>query len=126
MRQYRAWTGSEMLYNVYPYIDNYCILASGYETEIDTESEYYNFSGSAIKVEEVMEETEAYDKNWESIFVWDIVYDIETEKNYLVFQEWSQYVLSCNEWENRIYLVDDETLEVIGTIYENPELLNNQ
>ncbi len=120
--KFRAWDKSyeEMIYSAERTYDYGC-NAEG--------SSYHEHFGYLLDDEdcEVMQYTGLKDKNGKEIYEEDIIYNSTEEENFVVewFEEGARYVFSgisvimdfdnCYEYE----------LEVIGNIYENPELLGD-
>ncbi len=70
------------------------------------------------------------DINKNKIFEWDIVQNINTKETALVqwFQEYAAFML-YNKRKNKVYFLYDNdfnNIEVIGHIYDNPELLKGE
>lgn len=71
--------------------------------------------------------TGLHDKNGKEIYEGDIVKIkyLDSSESYISEVEWSQAFLTWKLPQNRMLTVGDGyTSEVIGNIYENPELLN--
>lgn len=89
------------------------------------------FSKETLKGDEIMQFTGLVDKNGKEIYEGDI-FKTRTRKttNALVkyVEEWGRYMACARQYENGRNFVEGagvfKNREVIGNIYENPELLN--
>ncbi|WP_162012520.1 YopX family protein [Streptococcus sp. S784/96/1] len=98
--------------------DSFFILDEGYDWNIN------DLSGSEIDEKYAMQSIERKDINDIDIFCDDIVKDFQGNLFQVKYwQEYSSYFLSPVEEPNKpMGLYPDIALEVIGNIYENPEL----
>jgi uncharacterized phage protein (TIGR01671 family) len=83
--------------------------------------------GEEINPETVEQYTGLTDKNDTKIFEGDIIQNVTEGKTAVVqwFSEYSAFMLWCKS-ENQVYWLYDNdfhNIEVIGNIYDNPELL---
>ncbi|WP_369351020.1 YopX family protein [Streptococcus hillyeri] len=99
--------------------DSFLILDEGYDWNIN------DLSGSEIDEKYVMQSIERKDINDIDIFCDDIVKDFRGDFFQVKYwSEYSSYFLSFIEEPSKpMGLYPDIALEVIGNIYENPELL---
>lgn len=133
--KFRAWNGKNMLYY------NHRFTLDAQETlcfEEQTEHSYIDNSDVDYPNRvELMQYTWLKDKNWIEIYEGDILRHYFTcsqcDQKYIDAvveraRDW-RYLRNISEWEHWIYddigmIYDWEEREVIGNIYENPELLN--
>ena len=75
-----------------------------------------------VSPETIWQYTWLEDKNWVKIFEWDIInyYDKKILEVKLI--KWAFILNDCTKYN--IWYCEQKHLEVIGNIYENPELLN--
>ena len=127
--KFRAWDGEQMLYPEFP-------------TTIQIDGNYVGFTngridyGTYVDAEHLIQYTGLKDKNGKEIYEGDVVQeDIRRDKrskpimrwSVVVYSEKGMFIVEClpkslRQW-NELYKENDE-VEVIGNIYENPELLN--
>ena len=116
--KFRAWARDDnpfkkglMSYNVYPMLNN--------EIYIDGDIYYVD------KFIELMQFTGLHDKNGKEIYEGDIILNPLYEEPYIV--EYSENLAGYVGWgDDRAcgcYLITDEDIEVIGNVFENPELI---
>lgn len=124
--KFRAWNKNTKQMDMV-----YCI--NGLLNSNENELKYVNCSGWEFKNIELMQFTGLFDKNLKEIYEGDIVKPIEKSgKNHnrqIVFIDGSFCYNESKTRGNRGYWAlnkcKSKMFEVIGNIYENPELLNN-
>jgi len=74
-----------------------------------------------------MQFTGLKDKEWNKIFEWDVVYIAWTWNCEVVFSYW-QYMFRDQDYyrEYSDILMEQDMWEILGNVYENPELLTNK
>lgn len=123
--KFRAWTeeGKAMYYDVYPFKDDTLLLS--YDKIAFDEVPASDFI--------LMQSTGLFDKNGKEIFEGDIVkYEVGRntytevvayDKNFAVFGVKDAKIDIISTFEELFEDISRKSLEVIGGIYENPELL---
>ena len=82
----------------------------------------YTGKDNLVKLETIGQYTGVKDKNGKKIFEGDIVKDILGQIGQIIYKEkYSAFVV--DKWEVGYALWFDKGIEVIGNIYDNPELL---
>lgn len=126
--KFRAWTeeGEVMYYDVYPFQDDTLLLS--YDEIAFDEVPASDFI--------LMQSTELKDKNDNEIFESDIVKyksgcntyteEVAYDKNFAGFGVMDAYADIIFSFEELAEDIDLSSLEVIGNIYENPELLEGE
>ena len=125
----RAWNGKEMIYNVF--IKHQNVFQQGKDSFSSDSMLWINSGFEAVKPENVMQFTEIKDKNKNEIYEGDYCKSIGCE-GIIEFDSgcFSIKIAKENEYYDigqSIYLCDYleifKNTEVIGSIYENPELM---
>lgn len=118
----------EMIYPKAEDIDmfNLCFCGDSWQVEFDNSEDDKKYYGK--EVFEIMQFTGLLDKNGKEIYEGDIVADEEYGNGAI---EWSTqyggYVIRYVDGEfNHLFEDTKDTIEVIGDIYSNPELLANK
>lgn len=120
--KFRAWNGKKM---------NYEPLVSTYDTSVNSEF-YFAYSGQSNL--EFMQYTGLKDKNGKEIYESDVVIGNTSYERDSDECEWTKESPCIVEWHNECggfypfimnnrWRCDVVNIEVIGNIYENPELL---
>jgi hypothetical protein len=118
--EFRAWDGLKMIYPDSDGWFNYCKLAD------------YNILQSirldtVIKKLKAMQWTGLLDKNGKKIFEGDIVRIWDNPENYVEAVEWDEFsarfILSDGHGLRDFEFIE---IEVLGNIFENPELLTQK
>jgi len=114
--KFRAWDGKEMHHNVsivgsMAYKDGYC----------------GNILNPGAKAGKPMQYTGLKDKNGKEIYEGDLLKfyyaDIPGPRLWEVISNYAQFDFQCNTMQRPLNDQDPEEIEIIGNIYENPELL---
>lgn len=127
--KFRAWDKDK---NKMLYQENHTFIFRKESISIYPSNEYDDYSGPEF-IDEfiIMQYTNLKDKNDKEIYEGDIV-EINKDKTYIEFQEGAYWFCYNNkdrftaDWirqQNGKLEIETETFEVIGNIYENPELL---
>jgi uncharacterized phage protein (TIGR01671 family) len=135
--KFRVWNGQQMDYNVIA-----GFLGAFYVQGLDEEKDYASLSPFNTKYDNetpLMQFTGLHDKNRREIYEGDIVEMTdpygENNLNSEIKYENGAFTVEADGWfgmgETDVTAVgwaqeQDILIEVIGNIYENPELLNNQ
>lgn len=132
--QYRAWDGKQMHYGVKPWQWDFVIEMSWHRCEKSTGNGILGCGGDtaemlvpAIRYKNLMEFTGLKDKNGKDIYEGDIIQSAETKLLYVVVYEKGifrgEQKPKTMAW---MHPHDFHNHEIIGNIYENPELLTPQ
>jgi uncharacterized phage protein (TIGR01671 family) len=133
--KFRAWDGEQMHYNIVPWQWDFVISLAWHKCEKSTGTGILGSGGPTgeflvpgIRFKELMQFTGLHDKNGKEIYEGDIIKP--DNSRYACKVTWSDkyasFVLTREGWAFRHYFgeaCDPEDFEVIGNIYENPELL---
>ena len=111
----------------------YGLITKPYNEKYDFPAEMRNtdgVTGSEVDSKTIGQFTGLTDKNGVKIFEGDIIQNVTEEKTAVVqwFSEHSAFMLWCKS-ENQVYWLYDNdfhNIEVIGNIYDNPELIGGE
>lgn len=123
--KFRIWDSKEM-YDTET-LDLIGDMASPYRT-LDDESEFIPYGNN--EKGKLMQFTGLKDKNNKEIYEGDILkankkwFKLGNDVGIVGFHK-GQYCVRDDEWDNTDYITNRK-VEVIGNIYENPELLNQE
>ena len=127
--KFRAWTGKRMFYQAQQYLNSfirravhYIIFDSG-DTESEKEHESYLPNGGDID-QYLTQFTGLLDKNGKEIYEGDVVKLENTDICIIEYQETRFVAIPQHPKFNIKEYIYFRTAEVIGNIYENPELIN--
>ena len=127
---FRAWCKeTNQMYSVRTlpasYADVWTECTLWEEEEMDI-IEYDSFGTERIVQNlEFMQSTWIEDKNWKEIYEGDILKIMKTSKGVVYFENWG-FRTDCLFKSSLMYLVENKTtIEVIGNIYENSNLLTS-
>lgn len=111
------------------WVEGYLYITQNGEYEISNYCKYYDWERYTYIVipETVGQYTGLLDKNGKKIFEGDIIQSLETKETAVVqwFPEHSAFMVWCKSSNEVGFLYEctKSNIEVIGNIYDNPELL---
>ena len=127
--KFRAWDGKKMMYDVVPWQWDFVIDRTTWKCEESGSSNNHipaRMNVPAYKFTNLMQFTGLHDKNWKEVYEGDIVHFGNGTRGHIIYEApmygiaWSLENKVIRSFLNIFW----ETGEVIGNIYENPELLD--